>query len=330
MIFRDRTTVKEYISKHLGDVDIHDRSTPSYSLGNGGKRGYKTLSGIFEIPDDESLESAFRQVSSGQGNETGNLLTLHSSALLALLCFYNVPNVHIKISPSESCREYEFDKVFFEVENIVRYENDRHSSIDIALWSSNDEVLLLLESKFTEPATGGNLKDVHAKYADRLKLLSRYGIKEISESASGKFKCVKKKVGNTECYLYYDGIKQMIAHLIGVETRPAGGDELSKKAGMLKRRMQDEYASCFRKARKIFLGTILFDDSILFDTGNEYAMIQEYMDLYRHTMTEIANTIKDNRIVLITEPLTYQKVFSSSSQNKLAPKILKFYNLEPR
>lgn len=324
MKFRDRDKVAKHIAMSLGcGVDIQDKSTPSYEFTKSARNEKinEVLCRYFDIPETEAFKSAYDQVASGQGNESENLLTIHSSALLALLCFYRVEAGN---SLSIECDGslYEFDKVFFEVENIVQVPADRPSSIDVALYSTKNKAMLLLESKFTEPTNGTNLKNIGEKYLNRLKLLSETGIRYIEETR--RFDCEKVTVGKKERLIYYDGIKQMIAHLIGVETGPVRLPGSNKVK-------QEEYVMCFDEADNIYLGCILFNDADFFE-GTEYEMISSYIDLYERSMTKLTETIEGQnkgRLHLLTKPMTYQEVFANKKlKYRLPEKILKFYNIE--
>ncbi|MDE6162647.1 MAG: hypothetical protein K2F98_03840, partial [Bacteroides sp.] len=320
MKFRDRDKVAKHIAMSLGSgVEIQDKSTPSYVFKKSSRneKVNETLCRFFDIPETEAFKTAYDQVASGQGNESENLLTIHSSALLALLCFYRVEAGN---SLSIECDGtlYEFDKVFFEVENIVIDPHDRPSSIDVALYSTKNKVLLLLESKFTEPINGSNLKDIGEKYFNRLKLLSKSGIRFIDKTH--KFDCAKVTIGKRERLIYYDGIKQMIAHLIGAETGPVRLPDGKKVK-------QEKYATCFDEAQKIYLGCILVNDSDLFEK-TEYEMISNYIELYEQSMTILTETIEGQnkgRLHLLTKPMTYQEVFANEKPKyRLPEKIMKF------
>lgn len=322
MKFRDRDKVAIHIAMSLGSgVAIQDKSTPSFVFRKSARneKVNEILCRFFDIPETEAFKTAYDQVASGQGNESENLLTIHSSALLALLCFYRVEAGN---SLSIKCDDtlYEFDKVFFEVENIVNDTHDRPSSIDVALYSTKNKVLLLLESKFTEPINGSNLKDIGEKYFSRLKLLSDLGIRFIDKTH--KFDCAKVTIGKRERLIYYDGIKQMIAHLIGAETGPVR---------LLKKVKQEEYAKCFDEAQRIYLGCILVNNCDLFEK-TESEMISKYIELYEQSMTILTETIEGQnkgRLHLLTKPMTYQTVFANGkSKYRLPEKILKFYKIE--
>lgn len=329
MILRNRDITEQFIKEHLDKAEIIDNSTPSYSFAKSKSKedNREVISRIFSITGDykNNFDTAYLQASNGQGGESGNLLTLHSSALLPLLCFFNISAYNpLKIMLKGTL--VTFDKVYFEVENIVKYDTDRNSSIDIALYSSDMNVILLLESKFTEPTNGGGLKDIAEKYVDRLSRLEDCGLR--LKNRPNTFECKKWAIGTTNSrprLPYYDGIKQMIAHLIGTETGPAL--ELSSKAKPEKIEKQREYSELFINANRIFLGTILFIDSSFFDS-TENEMIKKYMDLYEKSMQIISETITDPRIVLIAEPQTYQDVFKNQNPKFLLQNVAKFYSLE--
>lgn len=320
MILRNRNTTEAFALSKI-NADIVDISTPSYSFKRHDKEsGKNALARLFGITDEvkNNFDSAYSQASSGQGGESSNLLTLHSSALLSLLCFFNVsPQYPLKVALNKYT--VVFDTVFFEVENIVKFESDRNSSIDIALYSTKSNIMLLLESKFTEPTNGGKLHGIAEKYVKRLSSLEKCGI--YLKSLPNTFDCEKIN----DHYIYYDGIKQMVAHLIGAETNPAS--KLSTKANKKKIEKQQEYSELYKNADKIFLGTILFIDSSFFNS-TEYEMINSYVDLYRNSMQIISDTITDTRIVLITEPQTYQNIFKTQNSGFLLPNVAQFYNLE--
>lgn len=329
MIFRDRSKAEAYVGRCIGSSEsIHDISTPSYAFQkkSKGETSCDTLCRIFDIKEREKFKTAFGQVVSGQGNESGNILTIHSSALLALLCFYNVSNENPLVIQCNSTF-FKFDKVYFEVENIVKDPKDRHSSIDIALYSTDQNVMLLLESKFTEPLTGGNLRDVREKYIKRLKPLHQEGINYIDSSKT--FECKKRNIGPTKHYIYYEGIKQMVAHLMGAETGPAPANSLNK-ANELKKQKQEEYFKCFELADEIYLGCILFNDESFFD-DYENNMIGEYINLYEGSMEILSKSIvgkNKNKIYLLTQPKTYQEVFNNNASSyKLLSKVAEFYHL---
>lgn len=114
------------------------------------------LQRIFGI-DCPDWDLKYQQAVSGSGQEKDKITTLHSSSLLALLCFSNVSKYNcLKINGIE------YDQVWFEVKNKVF---DKPSNIDVVLGNSKTQDLLFLESKFTEYLSADN-SAFAAKYLD--------------------------------------------------------------------------------------------------------------------------------------------------------------------
>lgn len=89
----------------------------------------------------------YRQAVSGSGKEEEKITTLHSSSLLALLCFANITEENpLRIAGTK------YTKVWLEVKNRVF---DNPSNIDIVLGNGGSD-LLFIESKFTEYLTPAN------------------------------------------------------------------------------------------------------------------------------------------------------------------------------
>ena len=131
-----------------------------------GKSAGETLKSIFHL-NSMDWDRCFQEAVSGPGNEMERIRTLHSSALLPLLCFSQV----------STKRPLTYDGIkyvqaFFEVKNKVFY---GPSSIDVVLKSEEGDILFL-ESKFTEYLEGEKPK-IKEKYfplnLERFLLLKR-------------------------------------------------------------------------------------------------------------------------------------------------------------
>ena len=138
---------KQIIYKHLWA----NRSFVSESLANN-----------FGIEKEKDVFiKKFEMSCSGTGGELKKITTLHSSSLCALLFFFNVDTMPLKMRGLENC---EFTQSFFEFKNkVIRYP----SNIDVVLLGknkiTNKKVILFLESKFSEYITGINKKDTKYK-----------------------------------------------------------------------------------------------------------------------------------------------------------------------
>ena len=113
-----------------------------------GEDVFGTIQRIFGIR--KLARGLFESATSGDGNEKSRILTLHSSSLLAFLCFNGVANHPITIDGIV------YDEVMFEVKNdVIDASLGKPSNIDVLLMGDNRKKLLFLESKFTEYLSGG-------------------------------------------------------------------------------------------------------------------------------------------------------------------------------
>lgn len=189
-----------------------------------GEDVFGTIQRIFGI--NESARGLFEAATSGDGNEKSRILTLHSSSLLAFLCFNGVANHPITIDGIV------YDEVMFEVKNdVIDASLGKPSNIDVLLMGDNRKKLLFLESKFTEYLSGGKVT-LSNKYRDLYiklqKLNLPFNIKFINvlqeSDNSHKEPDIKEGIRlyteeKTSEYLY--GIKQAFSHLLGIATGPA-------------------------------------------------------------------------------------------------------------
>jgi hypothetical protein len=301
------------------DTEFEKQGKSSFCIkSKDGEGKEETLKRAFEI-GGPSFHNAYEQAVSGDGNEERRITTLHSSALLPLLCFYKVNEIAITIN------DVVYNKVFFEVKNSVENDKDLPSNVDIALVSSNGETILFLESKLTEP-----LKVGATSFSKKYKFLN--SIKAFEASNNEGKDCSQK--------VYCEGVKQMLAHYIGVISGPCSKEKIK---GREKQLVADEYIKCYEEAKNLILGTILFDDKGFFEEG-EYAKIERYKKFYTKCISVIAEDEKfkeqelektkdkdkgvKKTIKLLSEPITYQKVFGKDNQGFLDEKIAKFYGLK--
>lgn len=110
------------------------------------------IADIFGIADRDIFEKKFHQACGGDGHEIERIGTLHSSALCALLFFYNVTESNPLIM-NVNGRKCRFTYSRFEFQNRV-IKGRRPSNMDITLvgkYADEDTpVILFLESKFSE------------------------------------------------------------------------------------------------------------------------------------------------------------------------------------
>lgn len=258
--------------------------------------------------DIETFRKNYEMGTSGDGDEESKILTIHSSSLLALLCFFS-------ISPTNplTIGEDKYTEVMFEVKNtVITDKSGKPSNIDVLLISkSNDgsvRKLLFLESKFTEYATHGR-EALAPKYLDFYNLLNKqisdfkfhisdYDIRHRDGSVSSAFGLW------SEDSQYLGGIKQAFSHLLGISTGPAKDDNPYRKS----------YESYYHQAQEVEFATIVHDwDTVEFT---------RYSDLYADTfkpenwkiIREILKNVAPNksiveRLHIHHEILTYRNLF---------------------
>ena len=153
--------VRKLASAFSEDELVPTTQTTEWSMSfksQNGEDEFGTLERIFGIR--ESARGLFEAATSGDGNEKSRILTLHSSSLLAFLCFNDVANHPITID------DIVYDEVMFEVKNdVIDASLGKPSNIDVLLMGDNRKKLLFLESKFTEHLSGGYVT-LSNKYRD--------------------------------------------------------------------------------------------------------------------------------------------------------------------
>lgn len=270
---------------------------------------------LFEIEEDSFMDK-YRMAISGDGQEYRRILTLHSSSLAALLCFYSVsPNNPLIITINES--PIVFTESFFEVKNKVKLNTNHDSNIDIVLRgknSKNKNVTLFLESKFSEYLDRNNYTKISKEvYNDFYK-----GLAECSEFIE-KFtidfsleNSIAIKTNDNYCH-YASGIKQMISHYMGVNNFVKGTSAKSHKGDL-----------SFHKDEIVYLGEIVFRfDNDCKIRGTNKTKFEDYDECYS-LLAKTLNNQFSNNFMVIDKLMTFQNVFKDFNLN---PKIKEFYNL---
>lgn len=307
------------ISKINPEISIKHSYNSEWSLtfDNKGKPIADFLKSVFGI-DTENWHKKYIEATSGPGNEGTRILTLHSSALLALLTFVNVsPDNPIVIQGEK------YVDCWFEVRNIV-IPGRNPSSIDVLLRAESGN-LLFLESKFTEylDASYPNIVVAYKPFYERLlPLLPKMPLqivfpKRFKEDKMEVVGFGLKPTSNRKelnC-LYLSGIKQCISHLMGIANGPAEGElsEWGKNA----------------HGKKLRFGTILYKLKL--------TQFRAYEIFYKKTIGKITSEmisasmaeqagVYSNQIEVLSEIITYQDVMRSSDF-RLPVNVKQFYRL---
>ena len=284
-----------------------------------GEDVFGTIQRIFGI--NESARGLFEAATSGDGNEKSRILTLHSSSLLAFLCFNGVANHPITIDGIV------YDEVMFEVKNdVIDASLGKPSNIDVLLMGDNRKKLLFLESKFTEYLSGGKVT-LSNKYRDLYiklqKLNLPFNIKFINvlqeSDNSHKEPDIKEGIRlyteeKTSEYLY--GIKQAFSHLLGIATGPAKKQTKGN---------EDYTRSLLENADGIKFASIVFNcDNKKFDDYKLlYESVFEHSDVIKDTIKDVLKK-RELKLTIVPHLLQYQEVFQD---NFLHEKVREFYRV---
>lgn len=303
-------------TKHRGSKK-ESKWSKSFKSENG-EDEFGTLKRIFGIR--ESARGLFEAAKSGNGNEKQKILTLHSSSLLAFLCFNDVANHPITITISDDKTVY--DEVMFEVKNNVINNSPGKSNIDVLLMGENRKKLLFLESKFTEYLSGGKVTLSPHRYEEFYSMLTE---KNNFRFSAGYLPVNYKtdKSQKTQYYLYTDkepsqfleGIKQTFSHLLGIATGPA---KIQTKGNEVYTR------SLLENADEIKFASIVFNcDNDKFENYNNlYESVFENSEVILETIKEVLPK-SEIKLTIVPKLLQYQEVFED---NYLSDKVREFYD----
>lgn len=300
-------------------------STWSKSFKSEEGKELETLSKIFDLTITPEMRELFKAATSGDGDERSKIVTLHSSSLLAFLCFYDVSNHPITIDKDKT----EYNEVMFEVKNdVIDASLGKPSNIDVLLMGENRKKLLFLESKFTEYLSGGKVFLSPERYKKFYDLLSeKLKLPFIASFDKVKYKPNKSHIEpfETEKYClktnertseYLGGIKQAFSHLLGIATGPANQQASGNEAYKM---------SLLENAEEIKFASIVFNcDNDKFKKYDDlYKSVFENSDVIKETIKEVLKK-RELKLTIVPHLLQYQKVFQA---NFLHEKVREFYRV---
>lgn len=288
-----------------------------------GEDVFGTIQRIFGI--NESARGLFEAATSGDGNEKSRILTLHSSSLLAFLCFNGVANHPITIDGIV------YDEVMFEVKNdVINASLGKPSNIDVLLMGENRKKLLFLESKFTEYLSGGKVflspdryKEFYDLLLDKLDLPFKASFNKVNhkpdKSHSEPFVteeyCLINK-NNVRTSEYIGGIKQAFSHLLGIATGPANKQLPENESYKM---------SLLENAEEIRFATIVFNcDNDKFEKYDDlYKSVFENSDVIKDTIKDVLKK-RELKLTIVPHLLQYQEVFQANFPHE---KVREFYRV---
>lgn len=292
------------------------------------------LKRIFHI-EENIFDDKFQQACSGSGQEERRIATLHSSSLCALLFFYNVTKEHPLKIEIEGIGEVEFFDTIFEYQNCV-IEDANPSNMDVTLLGKcrDKNVILFLESKFSEYITGVqkhlNINSAYLQEEISIPLYENWMWDKTDELNGKEF-----SVSIQGSLAYLGGLKQMISHYVGVrkfergiqklkQGKSAGKDLYDVHNNATKQCVQEKVRNfALEKETIIVLGSILFD---VYANDETHTEIQEYGTLYEKLMKQISDdsTCNASGIYILENFYTYQQLFKNKRE-WLPERIYDFY-----
>lgn len=294
--YRDKSSENSYCFK-VGD-NIHPSKTDGYK-----ELLLQTIKENFGITNS-SFDEKFRQVINGAGQEWKTINVFHSSSLLCLLCFYNVSEQN-PLDITIDGKVCKFTASEFEVPNEIG-KNKRgmpyYSHIDVKLSGEcgGKSVALYLESKFSEYINQRGKQvftftkeydSIYSKLQGKIDDLSINGLNE-----NEKISLVQ--TGKSSPARYWQGIKQMVSHYLGMK-------------------------NCNDTSDIIYLGEILYDFRPFIYMPHDYFGDYEKMHQQLVKALEEIET-EPQRFKVGKNVLTYQGLFKNY---KLDERVRELYNL---
>lgn len=249
------------------------------------------------------------QATNGKGQEYNRILTLHSSALIAILCFHNVCENPISIDDEI------YNQCWFEVRNSVY---GSASSVDVVLKSESGN-LLFLESKFTEYLSPDvpEIKMAYWEfYKNILPQIPDYPLQMVypkvwkkngEENVGFTIQAKSPKVAYNSLYLA--GIKQCFSHIIGISRGPEN--------------IEDDCWKNVTPHTKLRFGCIVYRFPTVFTNYNSF---------YKETIGKISSEMilnsldgektYANQLEIFPELLTYQDIFKKQTPKHYCQRLL--------
>lgn len=265
----------------------------------------------FGIKDIDLFTTKYEEAISGDGQEWTRITTLHSSSLIALLCFYSISeNNKLKIG------DYLFHESFFEVKTQVYESSDSNMDIVLRGFDNNgNKIVLFLESKFSEYLKSGKKDNIskcaYEKTYNKLSLFDNNPIEKVEFSNTDGKICISPKYPRKEP-IYCEGIKQMLSHYIGVCHYSQ-----NRQNALVEQHPRFKADT----GEKVILGEIMFD----FEDNYTNKKLDNYKTAYRALAHRI-NSMQ--QVFMLENVVTYQEIFRNVVNRVIKEKtISELYNL---
>ena len=264
------------------------------------------LKDIFGIKS-ELFDQKYAMAISGDGQEYRRISTLHSSSLVALLCFYSVSEDH-PLTMDIDDQTVEFSSSLFEQKSLIGKDaagREHYSNMDVVLFGNNthgESVILFLESKFSEYLSHGKYDQISSVYNNVYKKLTAEGQPIDGLEIVHKRKTWSISAAQGCLQQYCQGIKQMISHYLGI------------KNGFIEDKGK-EYDH-------IYLGEILFKFPECMDKGHK--SYDSYVGLYKQLARKLNRIYSEPKFKMLESSLTYQDLLRDFELDEM---VRKFYEI---
>lgn len=246
----------------------------------------------FKLPNEESFIKCFYQSTSGDGGELTKNNALHSSSLCALLMFYNI-NKDNKFKIEIDGQIHEYDDVYFEIKNkVIR----NPSNMDVVLANTKKEEILFIECKFSEYLS---------KYKHEL---------GVSYLKNKEYKQIFDEIGYDNMTVFQYGIKQLVAHFIGIKNFVKG--YTAKKVKDFYKNKDYGRSCIYKKYNHVAFMEVIFK--------LDYPEYQTYLSETEKTFDVLK--AKTNEISIVGTK-TYQELFVGDNSKILPELVKKFYKI---
>ena len=250
----------------------------------------------------DRFDKCYKEAISGSGDEMFKMDAPWSSSLCALLFFYPISeDNYLEIDGIRYIESY------FEVKSEVY---NAPSNMDVVLRSEKND-LLFIECKFTEYLTP-TTKDISPKYLeDKLFFSLVNGDGCLKMRNTGKNKRIYQAYYNDK-EIYTEGIKQIIAHLIGLRNFQKGINSQHRynKDNEYENRRHEFYNIKYNEVR--FMEVVFIFNDGFDDIFNTYHDAVDYL-------------LKKSEGVTYLPPTTYQDIYKNNKHYKLDSKVISFY-----
>ena len=255
------------------------------------------FSNAFDLKNKDTFEKKLKQSISGDGKEFHKNNALHSSSLCALLMFYNVSEktpFYIDIDGEE----HKFTEVYFEVKNKVI---SRPSNMDVVLVNRETNEILFIECKFSE----------YKSHSNKYKLLEGY--KPYKEEYFDA-------IGFDNMHVFPEGIKQLIAHYIGL-------NNFRNKEYDLDSFYPDEEDERRELYKTNGYSNVAFVE-VIFDLNiDEFKTYTDETNKVFELLENKEKAVNAKPKIKMLYTKTYQELFKSKNKEILSDKVKEFYKL---